>query len=253
MKRIMHFLTKLYPKSWRDRYQVEFGALLEDVNPTGRTLFDILKEALAMQVRTQQFGKTMAITASIGLLLGLFTWLVSPNKYASRALIKIEASEGDSRGEIASGVTRIATTVLTSKMLAGIIRKYHLYPAELEKWHFEDVMQEMKRNILVAPIAGFGSRADHDLVGMQVQFIYTDPVVAQHVTEELVSAFMSESFEDAQARDQQKGVTFRLIDPPAANQDPVSPNWVPLTLIGFFAGALVGLPIAFLRRGPALA
>jgi hypothetical protein len=41
MKRIMRFLVRLYPSSWRKRYGAEFDALLEDAMPTARDTFDL--------------------------------------------------------------------------------------------------------------------------------------------------------------------------------------------------------------------
>ncbi len=46
MSRSMKFLTRLYPAAWRKRYEVEFDALLEDVEPGWRALFDIIEERL---------------------------------------------------------------------------------------------------------------------------------------------------------------------------------------------------------------
>ena len=37
MNRLIRFLVRLYPAMWRQRYKAEFGALLEDVDPTWRT------------------------------------------------------------------------------------------------------------------------------------------------------------------------------------------------------------------------
>jgi hypothetical protein len=50
MKRVMRFLVRLYPLSWRNRYGVEFDALLEDATLTARDTFDIFWGGLKMQM-----------------------------------------------------------------------------------------------------------------------------------------------------------------------------------------------------------
>jgi len=52
MRRILPFLIRLYPKAWRERYESEFTALLEDVDPGWRTLIDVFNGGVAMQLKT---------------------------------------------------------------------------------------------------------------------------------------------------------------------------------------------------------
>jgi hypothetical protein len=83
MNRWMKLFARLYPASWRNRYEGEFTALIEHVNPSWRTSLDILRGALAMQLRMFTFGKIVAVTGLAGLLSGLCAWLAIPNQYAS--------------------------------------------------------------------------------------------------------------------------------------------------------------------------
>ena len=50
MKRSIQLAANLYPHPWRERYSVEFDALLEDINPGWREFADILRGALTMQM-----------------------------------------------------------------------------------------------------------------------------------------------------------------------------------------------------------
>lgn len=52
MKRLIRLASKLYPQLWWKRYGDEFHALLEDLNPQWRDVFDVLKGAMAMQITT---------------------------------------------------------------------------------------------------------------------------------------------------------------------------------------------------------
>jgi hypothetical protein len=52
MKRLLGVAARLYPSWWRQRYESEFDALLEDVRPGWRELRDVITGALTMQIKT---------------------------------------------------------------------------------------------------------------------------------------------------------------------------------------------------------
>src|SRR5882757_5074730 len=90
MRPLLKALTFLYPRAWRDRYQNEFDALLEDVPPTWRSLFDVLGGALRMQLKLGNAWKYVAGFGVIGLLGALgYTWTI-PRRYVSQALIRVQ-------------------------------------------------------------------------------------------------------------------------------------------------------------------
>jgi len=69
MKRLTQILMWLYPATWRNRYEVEFEALLEDVEPNWRTMMDISKGgAVAIQLRTLLSRSALAFIALTGLV-----------------------------------------------------------------------------------------------------------------------------------------------------------------------------------------
>jgi hypothetical protein len=75
----------LYPRRWRERYGVEFDALLDDVRPGWRELANVLKGALAMQVR--HFGAMAAGLAVAGALVAVMVSSRMPNRYESKAIV----------------------------------------------------------------------------------------------------------------------------------------------------------------------
>ena len=52
MKMVKYWLLRFYPRAWRERYEEEFLALLEQYAPTFRDLLDILLNALNEQTST---------------------------------------------------------------------------------------------------------------------------------------------------------------------------------------------------------
>ena len=74
MKRLIRLASRLYPSSWRRRYAREFEALLDDVKPGPRQLFDVLKGAIAMRVRIDwsnimRIGFRIILWAGAGFLI----------------------------------------------------------------------------------------------------------------------------------------------------------------------------------------
>ena len=52
MKRWISLAARLYPRSWRARYGAEFEALVKDAEPVWSDLFDVVRGAVVMQMRT---------------------------------------------------------------------------------------------------------------------------------------------------------------------------------------------------------
>jgi len=52
MKPFIRFVAKLYPRSWRERYGAEFETLLDDTGTDARIAFNVLIEAIGMQIQS---------------------------------------------------------------------------------------------------------------------------------------------------------------------------------------------------------
>jgi hypothetical protein len=66
LRRLIQLASKLYPRSWKQRYGEEFEALLEDLNPRWRDTLDVLKGAAAMQMtRWILVGAALAGTGAL--------------------------------------------------------------------------------------------------------------------------------------------------------------------------------------------
>ena len=78
MKRLIRFIAKMYPESWRERYGEEFQALLDDTHTDGRIALDVLQGALRMR-------STMVEPASVALVamaaLVAASWWVGQRPY----------------------------------------------------------------------------------------------------------------------------------------------------------------------------
>jgi uncharacterized protein involved in exopolysaccharide biosynthesis len=89
MKRVVKALILLYPQSWRERYQSEYEALLDEVAPTWKILFDVFGGAMKMQLKIGTMWKTVAAFAAAGMIAAMAFGLTIPDRFVSTAVIKM--------------------------------------------------------------------------------------------------------------------------------------------------------------------
>jgi len=63
MRRLIRLAARLYPASWRARYGAEFEALLNDMRPAWRDVFDVVRGGLEMQIRWGHAARAAAMAA----------------------------------------------------------------------------------------------------------------------------------------------------------------------------------------------
>jgi capsular polysaccharide biosynthesis protein len=218
----MKRLILLYPKAWRNRYEREFVALLEDVPTSWNTLFDVLGGALKMQMKIWSSWKIVAGFAIAGLLFALGSALMIPNRYVSMAIIKT----GDVGPEdLINNIDRIESR----GNLAKLINEEDLYQSERTREPIEDIIQRMKqKDIRVAHVQ---SRTGEAGV-ISISFASADAAQAQRTTRRLTSQFI-----EAKAG--------TLLDPANLPIHPVSPKRPMILVMGLLAGLGAGLLFVF--------
>jgi hypothetical protein len=87
MRPLFHLAMRLYPAWWRRRYGREFAALLDDVDPGWADLFDVMKGAVTMQIRT--LGAIPVACTLIGVLGGGLMAFRAPEVFAASATIHL--------------------------------------------------------------------------------------------------------------------------------------------------------------------
>ena len=107
MKRLIWLATRLYPSAWRERYGLEFEALLEDANSGGGDLWDVLLSPV-------RFVSTTVMRAFIG--------NTPPEPEAPMRLLMGAEQQVLSRGS-----------------LSNLIQRVGLYPAERARLPLEDI------------------------------------------------------------------------------------------------------------------
>src|ERR1700722_8005266 len=220
MKRALKRLIWLYPKTWRNRYKNEFCALLDDVQPTWRTLFDVFGGALKMQMKIWSPWKIVAAFAVVGVLGAIAFSLTVPDRYVSTAVIRI--GDGQRR--------QMATTrqlVESRSFLAKLINEQDLYKGERARLPLADVIAQMKsKDIAISLLNAPGAQAF-----AAVTFTSTDAGQAQRTAQRLASQFV-----DAKVGE--------VLDPARLPVHPQNPRGSRIVIMGLLAGVLAGVLFA---------
>jgi hypothetical protein len=209
MSGALQSLILLYPRAWRDRYGSEFRALLDDIPPTWRTLFDVFGGALKMQIKIWSPWKIVAAFAIVGVLGSAAFTLTIPARYVSTAVIN------GSEQELITSIQRVESR----QSLTQLIVEENLYPSERAHIPIEEVIAQMKQKDINIRLIGGQAFA--------VSFSSADAEQAQRTTQRLASQLVG-------------GNIGRVVDPAKLPVAPVSPRLSKNLVMGLIAGMVLG-------------
>ena len=215
MRLILHVAILLYPRSWRDRYQQELEALIDDTNRTDAALvFDILKGALTMQLTQARHIGAFTLT---GLALGFAAYVLIPNMYRATGV----ASAPQATSELLNDA---ASQVLSLKGIQDLIFKHELGSADPHH------VEEIRRHIIISRV-----QQKQGASVLTVAFDAKDPRITQAVTQDLLERLIKALPGTA------------VIDTPVVPKGPIYPAPFPLLLIGTVGGLILGGVVALFR------
>jgi uncharacterized protein involved in exopolysaccharide biosynthesis len=265
MRHWLRLAIWLYPAAWRARYGREFDALLGDLDPRWRDLWDILRGAITMQLSTPvTYFKLGAATAVAGALIAGGVSFALPERYVSSAVMRVmpqvPAAADPAQYQMVGSerLSFLQQDVLSRTSLAEIIQRpeLDLYPADRHRYPLEDVIQNMRqRDILIMtvdsklPFQGSAS-------AFQISFVYPDRAKAQNVVRALITKFADTNVRASMGTTDQPvaavpmPVNLEVIDPASLPEKAVEPDRFGIAVIGLGAGFGLGLLIASLRRRP---
>jgi polysaccharide chain length determinant protein (PEP-CTERM system associated) len=166
------------------------------------------------EVLDEEVSLTETVTNVVRLLLRRRWWILSslflvtlpaiavilwlPNRFTSQATLVVVRQQVSQRFVEPISVTTIAEElnamkmeVLSRKRLLEIIEAFGLYPEERETLSPDRLVELMRKDISVEPIAA-GARSD-TIVAFTVSFLAATPRIAQEVTGRLASLFIEEN------------------------------------------------------------
>jgi len=216
----MQWAARLYPAAWRARYGAEMEALLEDVEPGARDLWDIVQGALFMQMTSLSFWKIVTGCTLAGVLAAGIWSATLPNRYVSTAVLRVSSATpaGADAKHAAFGRVR---SVLSRSSLNAIILQQNLYAGDRLRYPMEDITQQMlSRHLRVQSLNADGS-------AFAVSFENENPLAAQATVRAITSAV--------------SGQNIQVLDAPSLPARPMSPNRVAVIGGGLGAGLALGL------------
>ena len=128
-----------------------------------------------------------------------FLW---PDTYVSSAIIRVVPSQvpenfvpTNVNVEMSQRINSMAQSILSRGNLTNIINTYNLYPRERQRKPMEDVIEAMKDSIRIGQVVNLTER-ERGLSAFSIAFSYENRLMAQKVTADLVSRFISENTRD---------------------------------------------------------
>ena len=134
-----------------------------------------------------------ALVASV---VGVYLW---PDSYISQAVVKIVPQQVPAamvqsaiNQQMSDRINSMAGTILSRTTLTTIINSFNLYPRERSRMPIEDVIELMKKQVQIVPVASPAAGSDR-IPAFAVQFSYENRFQAQRVVQDLVSRFIDEN------------------------------------------------------------
>ncbi len=122
-----------------------------------------------------------------------------PVRYRSDALVLVERQDVPKEyvqpnvtADASERLASIRQQVLSRTRLESLIARYRLYPNDSGRLGRDKLVDEMRRDIRVVPVATAGGRG---LTAFRIEYTYDSPRVAQQVAGDLTSEFINDSIE----------------------------------------------------------
>ena len=137
-----------------------------------------------------------------GLVIAVVVAFFWPDTYVSTAVIRVVPPQVPERlvptnvsMAMSYRVNSMAQTILSRATLRSIIETYGLYPRERASMPMDDVVSIIRQNIEIGPVRSLrtDARRGDGLTAFQISFRYDNRYLAQKVTQDLVSRFITEN------------------------------------------------------------
>ncbi|MBS1841098.1 MAG: lipopolysaccharide biosynthesis protein [Acidobacteria bacterium] len=139
------------------------------------------------------------VTLAVG-VASLAVALILPKKYTSSTLVLIEQPAVPKdvikpviTDDLNQQMASMKAQILSRSRLEQIINKFNLYAQERASHPIDDLVEKLKASIdvqLIQPITGSNN---HEPPGFNVSVTFNDPLVAQHICQEITSMFMEQN------------------------------------------------------------
>jgi uncharacterized protein involved in exopolysaccharide biosynthesis len=138
-----------------------------------------------------------AFAALVVSVIGAYLW---PDTYRSTAALRVQSPVmPDSvmptavSSTLNERINSMASTIKSRTVLQTIISTYELYPSDVKRLPIEDVVEKMKKAIVISNVESVNVGAKTNVAAFQIAFDYVDRFKAQKVVQDLLGRFTSEN------------------------------------------------------------
>lgn len=142
----------------------------------------------------------MAGPAFAALVLSVVVAFLWPDTYMSQAMVQVIAPQVPERyvpsnvnSEMSQRINQMAQTVQSRANLINIIQSNNLYRRELQHKPLEDVIEQMRTGIKISEVENLQQGGRQQYSAFRITFEYSNRMLAQKVTQELVRGFIDEN------------------------------------------------------------
>jgi len=143
----------------------------------------------------------IVVLAVGGTGLGYGVTFVLPKKFTSQTLVLIQQPTvpGDYvkpviSQDINQRLTTMQQQILSRSRLEPVIRQFGLYPKDIKSVPMEDLVDQLRKTILIAPIrTNVPGQSGPQLQGFSISVSFDDPHLSQQICSTITSMFMEEN------------------------------------------------------------
>ncbi len=161
--------------------------------------------------------------AFLGLVAGVVVAFLWPDTFMASGQLRVVPPKVPSRlvasnmsEEMSQRVNAIYQQIVSRTNLSNLISTHNLYPDKRKRLPLEDVMNDMRKDIVISPLRGMGTGvgARSNIFAFTVSYAYSDRRLATKVCSDLISKFTEES---VTSRSSQSQATTRFFEEESAS------------------------------------
>ena len=156
--------------------------------------------------------------AFLGLVAGVVVAFLWPDTYLASGQLRVVPPQIPSRlvasnmsEEMSQRVNAIYQETVSRGNLGNLISLYKLYPDKSKRMPLEDVINDMRKDIVISPLRGIGTGmgGHNNVFAFTVSYSYSDRRLATKVCSDLIGKFMVESVTKRSSQSQAATLFFQ--------------------------------------------
>jgi polysaccharide chain length determinant protein (PEP-CTERM system associated) len=139
----------------------------------------------------------------LGLVVAVVVAFLWPDTFISNAVIRVVPAQVPERfvpsnvnAELGQLINSMTQQILSRGTLTNLIQTYNLYPNDRKRKPMEDVIEAMRKDVRVSGIRSLSRQVGREAAmvsAFEVGFSYSDRILAQRVTADLVTRYIDEN------------------------------------------------------------